>query len=109
MQNTTFNDIHNKQRISKVNNKSTKKYCNNMSKVKQNIKMTQQTLLWYTCCQIWTSPTPNAILLVFILNRHLYVELDFNKFLKMLGQKMVYIKCKSKKIPEVDSALRNRS
>ena len=79
-----------------------------MSKVNQNIKMKQQTLLWYTCCQICPSPTLNAILLVFILNRRLCVELDFNKFLKMLGEKMVYIKCKSNKIPEIDSALRNR-
>ena len=73
-----FNDIHNKQRIFKVNNKSTKKWCKDLPKVNQNLKTIWQTLLWYPCCEIWTSPTPNAMLLVFTLNRHLCAELTFN-------------------------------
>ena len=38
------------------------------------------------CSQIWTCPTPIAILLVCVWNRHLWKELMFNYFLKMLGE-----------------------
>ena len=73
-----FNDIHNKQRIFKVNNKSTKKYYKDLHKVNRNLKTTWQTLLWYPCYEIWKGPTPNAMLLVYTLNRHLCAELTFN-------------------------------
>ena len=47
-----FNDIYNKQRIFKVNNKSTKKYCKYLLKFNQIPKTTWKTLLWYLLLSI---------------------------------------------------------
>ena len=56
-----FSDIHNKQRIFKVNNKNTTKQCQDLPKVNQNLKTTWQIMWWYPCCQIWTGPTYSAM------------------------------------------------
>ena len=61
-----LNDIYNKQRIFKINYKSTKK---DLPEVTQNVKMTWQTLLWYP----WQDSHP--ILLVYALNRYLCARL----------------------------------
>ena len=67
-------------------------------------------ILWYPCCQIWTGPTPVAMLLIYTLNRNTLCRVEVQLIFKNVRRnKKVYTKCKSEEITEAESAPRNRS
>ena len=70
-----FNDIRNKQRILKVNNKTTKNYCKDLLKVKKTQNnMTDIIVVSLLSNLNWS----HRMLLLYTLKRHLCAELTLN-------------------------------
>ena len=82
-----FSDIHNKLRIFKVNNESTKKEFKNLPKVNENLKTTWQKLSWYLCCENFDRSHTQCNASSIYLEQTDVCRVDIHLIFKMRGKK----------------------